>query len=155
MIGRFAAVLLVVAACCAMVETPALAGGASSGTGRIGFYGDIGNMIGSRNPLLVRPSQLLLVEDGSVALVHLRWSGWGTKVARAGGMWSASDCTPSCASGKLTTSPARLTLSSPGMVDGRLVYRCFRIDPPHPSRDIEDHACLRPQGSSYGYVTVP
>jgi len=141
----------------AMVATPAVARSASLGTGRISFYGDIGNLINSpyrKNPLLVRPSTLLLTEDGSVALVDLRWSGWGTSVAHATGIWSASNCTPSCATGKVTKRPARLTLSSPGLVLGHMVYRCFRIDPPHPQRDIEDNACIRHQGSFYVYSPV-
>jgi hypothetical protein len=40
-------------------------------------------------------------------------------------------------------------------VDGRRVYRCFEVTPPHPDRDIEDHACIRPEGGwYYGYDTV-
>jgi len=155
--GRLAALLLVVATSGGMVATPVLAGSVSPTTGRISFYGDIGGVIGigNQSPLVVRPSTLLLAEDGSVALVHLRWSGWGTSVARATGVWSASDCTPSCATGKLTTSPARLTLSSPGDVVGHRVYRCFEIDPPHPRRDIGDHECIERQGSYYAYVSAP
>lgn len=154
LLGRWAALLLVVAASGGMVATPAVADSDSPGTGRISFYGDIGNIINSQNPLLVQPSTLLLAEDGSVALIHLQWSGWGTNVSRATGIWSASDCTPSCATGKRTTSPVRLTLSSPGLVLGHMVYRCFRIDPPHPQRDIEDKACLRRQGSYYEYAPI-
>ena len=148
--GR-AALLAVAAAALGMIATPAL----GAGSGPISFYGDIGNIIDSHNPLLVRPATLLLTEDGSVALVHLRWSGWGTRIARATGAWSASNCTPSCATGKRTTRPARLTVSSPGVVDGHRVYRCFRIDPPHPRRDIEDQACIRRQGGFYAYTADP
>ena len=149
MIGRWASLLFVVAACGAMGGTPAAAAGAGSDAGPISFYGDIGNPVGSQNPLLVRPTTLLLAEDGSVALVHLRWSGWGTTVARATGVWSASSCDPSCAVGKRTTGPVSLTLSSPGLVDGHRVYRCFQVSPPHPQRDIADHGCIAPQGGSY------
>jgi hypothetical protein len=46
-----------------MVTTPALAASASPGAGRIAFYGDMGNIINSRNPLLVRPTALLLTEE--------------------------------------------------------------------------------------------
>ncbi len=126
----------------------------SPGTGRIAFYGDIGSIINNQNPLLVRPSTLLLAEDGSVALIHLRWSGWGTSVARATGVWSASNCTPSCANGKRTTSPARLTLSSPGLGGGHRVYRCFQIYPPHPQRDIDDHGCIQRQGTYAVYAPI-
>lgn len=155
--GRWGALLLVAAAAAGILAPPADAGVRHSSADQIAFYGDIGNVINSpyrKNPLLIRPSTLLLTEDGSVALVDLRWSGWGTSIARATGVWSASNCTPNCATGKRTTSPARLTLSSPGLVLGHMVYRCFRIDPPHPQRDIEDNACIRRHGSFYGYAPV-
>ena len=76
-----------------MLAVPAGAGPRDSVPGQIAFYGDIGNAVNSpfrENPLLVRPSTLLLTEDGSVALIHLRWSGWDKIVARATGNWSAS-----------------------------------------------------------------
>jgi hypothetical protein len=149
--ARWAARLLVVAASVGMAATPAVAAGA----GPIAFYSDIGNVIGSQNPLVVRPSMLLLAEDGSVVLDHLRWSGWGTSVARATGVWSASSCTPSCATGKRTTSPARLTLWSQGFVGGHLVYRCYQVTPPHKGRDMADRGCIDRQGTSYGDAPVP
>ena len=121
------------------------------GSGPLSFYGDIGNGIGNQSSTLVRPSRLLLTEDGSVALLHLQWSDWGKGIARATGVWSASSCTPNCAAGKPTTSPARLTLWSPGLVSGHWVYRCFQIDPRHPKRDIYDRACI--QGD--GYNSLP
>lgn len=154
-LGRWPALFLVVAASGAMAATSAGTASASPGAGSISFYGDIGNMVGGQNPLLVRPRTVQLTEDGSVALVDLHWTGWGASVARATGSWRASNCTPSCADGRLTTRPARLKLSSPGIVDGRRVYRCFEVTPPHPGRDIEDDACIRPEGGSYyGYQTV-
>ncbi|MDE2581643.1 MAG: hypothetical protein KGL52_08410 [Rhodospirillales bacterium] len=147
---RRAAWLLVAAASFGMAATPALAAGGRP----IGFYGDIGNAVGGQTPMMSPPSTLLLTEDGSVALVHLHWHGWGTGVARASGVWSASSCMPSCATGKLTKRPARLTLSRPGMVNGHRVYRCFQVEPPHKARDIADHACLRGPGASVSYAPV-
>ena len=117
----------------------------------LSFYGDIGNVVSARNPLLVRPSTLLLTQDGSVALIHLRWVGWDTNVARARGTWSASDCTPSCATGKRTALPARLTLSSPGVVEGHRVYRCFQVF--LPSRHATGpRECLQREGTLYLYM---
>lgn len=156
--GGRAAVLLAVIASGGMCAAPAEAGARHSVSHRISFYGDIGNVVNGayrKNPLLVRPSTLLLTEDGSVALIHLRWSGWGTSVARATGVWSSSNCTPSCATGKLTQRPARLTLSRPGLVCGHRVYRCFQISPPHPRRDIADRACIRRRGTLYVYTAAP
>lgn len=157
-LGRLAAMLLAVTASGGIFAAPAWADSRHSVSDQIAFYGDIGNAVNSayrKNPLLVRPSMLLLTEDGSVALIHLRWSGWGTSIARATGVWSASDCTPSCATGKRTQRPARLTLSSPGRVVGHRVYRCFRITPPHPRRDIADRACIRKQGAIWAYMPTP
>lgn len=141
------------------VPAPALPGVpavmAAPATGQITFYSDIGNTINNHSALVIRPSTFLLTEDGSVALVHLRWIGWGSSVARATGVWSASNCTPSCATGKLTKRPAKLTLSRPGFVAGHRVYRCFQISPPHPSRDIADRGCIRRDGTSYIYAPGP
>lgn len=156
--SSWAALLLVLAASGSVFTMPALAAGASPGAGPVSFFGDIGNGFSNKEPFLrdssyflVRPSQLLLTEDGSVDLESLRWSGWGTSVARATGEWRASDCTPSCATGKDTIDRAQLTLSSPGIVLGHLVYRCFRVTPAHPQRDILDQGCLHWDGTSYSY----
>ena len=155
--GRRAALLFVLAASLAgMVarpELPAVAAAQDQPSGQISFYSDLGNMA-NKSSLVVRPSTLMLVEDGSVALIHLQWSGWGTSVAHSTGIWSASNGFPSQATGKRTTSPARLKLSSPGLVLGHRVYRCYQIYPPHPRRDIADHACMQQQGAFYFYVSV-
>jgi hypothetical protein len=141
---------LIVAASVGIVTAPALAAGA----GPVGFYGDIGNAVGYQSPPVVRPSMLLLTENGSVALVHLRWKGWGSAIAQATGVRSASSCTPSCANGKRTTRKATLTLSRPGVVNGHRVYRCFQVRPPREGRDITDHACLSGQGAMAAYKSV-
>ena len=146
LLARFRALLLMVAFAGGVLVVPAGAAVQLSSSGQISFYSDLGNMA-NKSSLAVRPSTLILVEDGSVALIHLQWSGWGTSVAHATGIWSASNGIPSQATGKRMTSPARLTLSSPGLVLGHRVYRCYQIDPPHPHRDIADHACMQRQGA--------
>ena len=86
-------------------------------------------------------------------LMHLRWHGWGTALARATGRWSASDCTPNCASGRRTTGPGDLTLWSPGWIFGHRVYRCFQII-------LTGHTwsrartCLRREGGFYIYAPI-
>lgn len=152
-LARFGALLLV-----SMIAGGAFAASAGAfasppNAGPISFFGDFGNMA-NKSSLVVRPATLYLTEDGSVALIHLQWSGWGTSVAHATGIWSASNGMPSQATGKQITTPARLTLSSPGLILGRRVYRCFQIDPPHPSRDIYDHACMQRDGAFYDYVPI-
>lgn len=120
------------------------------GAGPFSFYGDFGNVVGGQHPL-VRPPTLMLAEDGSVALLHLQWSDWGKGIARATGVWSASSCDPSCADGKRTTRPVRVTLWSPGHVAGHWVYRCILINPGHPKRDMIDRACI----SGDRYTPIP
>ena len=100
-----------------------------------------------------RPVTLYLAEDGSIVLMHLRWHGWGTALARATGRWSASDCTPNCASGRRTIGPGDLTLWSPGWIFGHRVYRCFQII-------LTGHTwsrartCLRREGGFYIYAPI-
>ena len=151
MTARIAAALFLAATFGGIAAAAAPAPSAQAAGGPIAFYGDFGNAVGGNNPLLVRPPMVMLAEDGSVALIHLHWTGWGSSRAVAQGMWSASSCNPSCATGKVTNLPARLTLSSPGMVEGHRVYRCFEVSPAHPRRDMADRGCVRRQGSYYGY----
>jgi hypothetical protein len=127
-----------------------------STSSQIYFYGDLGNAINSsytKNPLLVRPSLIDMFEDGSWVLTKLRWSGWGSSVASARGISSSSNCTPNCATGKRTNVSAQLTLSSPGLVLGHRVYRCFQLAvPSHPASD--EHECLRGTGKLIAYSPV-
>jgi hypothetical protein len=119
----------------------------------LSVYGDIGNPAGSSNPLLVHPAQFLLTEDGSWALIDLHWSGWNTKAASATGFSYASDCSPSCVAGAWLSTPARITLSSPGIVLGHDVYRCLAVTvAAFPRSDV--HGCLQHVGSLYIYPIV-
>lgn len=146
------ALLLVIAASDGVFALPAPAGRASPVALRIAFYGEIGNIINSQNPLLVRPATLLLAEDGCLALVQLHGIGWGKRIVRASGIFLASDCTPSCTTGKLT-GPARLTLSSPGWVAGHRMYRCFRVTAAH-RRFNENAECPKRHGNFYLHTPV-
>ncbi len=78
-------------------------------------------------PELIRPPLILLAEDGSSVIEHLRWTGWGSSVAHATGISSASNGIPNMAQGKRINKPAKITLSSPGLFQGREVYRCFTL----------------------------
>ena len=159
---RLLAGVVVVAAIVAAAASPGgsmtgagASGAKPSGSGEIYFYGSIGQPIngtGVKNPLLVRPSTLLLFADGSWVITNLRWSGWGSSVARATGVSSASNCKPNCAAGKRTTRPAQFTLSSPGRVQGNMVYRCFQLAVPSYPKSNE-HACLGRAGSLILYVS--
>lgn len=156
--GRWAALILAVVATGKVGTTPALAASASPHAGTISFYADILGTYGTQKPFLVssdmlavRPTEIFLTNNGTVVLGDLKWSGWGTSVARATGVWSANGCDPDCADGKWTKRPGRLTLSSPGVVLGRRVYRCFQVDPPDKKDDVIDHGCLHLDGGTYDY----
>ena len=131
----------------------AVASNAQPISGQISFYGDVGNALDGQTPVGAPPSIFYLAEDGSVVLKNLQWSGWGTSVAEATGLWSASDCTPNCADGKLTTSPVTLTLSSPGSVLGHMVYRCVTWTPAHPKLDAwGSPECIQKKDNVYAYT---
>jgi hypothetical protein len=89
---------------------------------------------------VIRPSTLDLFADGSWYLQNLRWTGWGSKVAHANGISSASNGNPSQAQGKRIETPAQITLSHPGLFLGRTVYRCYQLTVPPPATDL--HGCL-------------
>lgn len=100
---------------------------------------------------VIRPSRIYLFADGSWALVKLRWTGWGSNVAHAKGISSASNGNPSQAQGKRILTPAQITLSSPGTFFGREVYRCFRLTVQPPATDL--HGCLTDR-HGYGFFSV-
>ena len=119
------------------------------------MYANIGNSIPGTtfapNTPLVRPSTLLVFEDGSWAIVKLRWTGWGASVARATGISSSSTCKPDCASGPRINRPAQLVVSHPERLFGRRVYGCFQLTvPSYPKSD--QHDCIGHLGNTYGYV---
>jgi hypothetical protein len=89
---------------------------------------------------VIRPSTIFLFADGSWALVKLHWTGWGSSVAHAKGISSASNGIPDQAKGKRINTPAQISLSSPGRFFGREVYRCFRLQVQPPATDL--HGCL-------------
>jgi hypothetical protein len=78
----------------------------------------------------VRPSVISLTADGSVVVEQLQWTGWGSSVAHATGISSASNGIPNMAQGKRIKKPAEVTLSNPGLFQGREVYRCFALTVP-------------------------
>jgi hypothetical protein len=105
-------------------------------------------------PPVIRPKTIALFADGSWDVEQLRWSGWGSSVAHATGISSASNGIPNQAEGKRITSAARVTLSDPGTFEGREVYRCFTLT--IPSRPASDqHLCLRQEGDSWYLAAKP
>ena len=102
----------------------------------------------SSNPRVIQPASILMFADGSWDLESLSWTGWGTSVARATGISSASNGIPDQATGTRIKSPVTVTLSQPGPFQGHEVYRCFTLkSPAHP--DSNERLCLKDQGHGY------
>ena len=98
----------------------------------------------------VKPSTWLMFADGSWVLEKLRWTDWGTKVAHATGISSASNGIPNQAQGKRIKKKAKVTLWHPGTVLGHRVYRCFALTlPKQPNRMV---LCLK---NSHGWIYLP
>lgn len=122
------------------------------------FYADVANYVPglpyNRNSPRVRPTLVLMFEDGSWVIEKLRWSSWGGPVAHATGISSASNCKPNCAQGKRTNDPARFVLSQPRHLFGRTLYTCYQLtDLKAPQTD--QHKCLkRSNGNQYAYSPV-
>jgi hypothetical protein len=114
------------------------------------FWGSVAATISAPGqppaPEVIRPTAIGIFADGSWDLQGLRWTGWGSSVAHAVGISSASNGIPNMAQGKRITSPAQVTLSNPGLFQGREVYRCFALTiPSHPASD--EHGCVKLIGS--------
>jgi hypothetical protein len=101
-------------------------------------------------PEVIRPSGIVLFADGSWDIEHLHWTGWGSSVAHANGISSASNGIPNQAQGKRIKTPAQITLSNPGRFYGHEVYRCVKLTVPSPA--TSEHLCLTGQ---HGYWFLP
>lgn len=125
---------------------------------RVVFYVDVGNLVPGpsylRNLPRVRPTGVLMFDDGSWVLKKLRWSSWGGPVARATGISSASNCKPNCAKGKRTNHRIKFVVSHRRHLFGRTVYACYQLtDPKAPETD--QHDCLKhAYGHQYVYTPV-
>jgi hypothetical protein len=67
--------------------------------------------------------------DGTVSVQGIRWSTFGGAVAHGAGTLHRRSCTPNCASGKDTTTPAQVTLSDTAQRSGRLLYGRLLVEP--------------------------
>lgn len=115
------------------------------------FWGSVASTIRAPGmlplPEVIRPSSILLFADGSWDIGHLHWTGWGSRVAHARGISSASNGIPNAAQGKRLNTPGQITLSHPGRFFGREVYRCFALTIPPPATDLR--GCLEGHGGYY------
>jgi len=104
-------------------------------------------------PEVIRPSVILMFADGSWDIEHLHWTGWGSSVAHAAGVSSASNGIPNEAEGKRTRKPAKVTLSNPGRFQGHEVYRCFTLTVAAPA--TSEHLCLTDQAGYWLLASHP
>jgi hypothetical protein len=122
---------------------PAIAHATSSQ--RIYFWGNVAASIRapgiSPQVEVARPHVIIMFADGSWGIERLHWSGWGTSVAHATGISSASNGIPNMAEGRRIKKPAEITLSSPGRFYGHEVYRCFKLTVAAPATG--EHLCLK------------
>jgi hypothetical protein len=98
---------------------------------------------------VIRPPLVFIFADGSWAIERLHWTGWGSSVAHANGISSASNGIPNQAQGKRIKTPAQLTLSKPGQFYGHEVYRCFALKVRPPASSV--HGCLTGR-SGYWFI---
>jgi hypothetical protein len=157
--GRLLLVAAALVATVAWLSAGSADAGGARASAQVVFYADVADLVPGIPPLKhtpsVRPSLVLIFEDGSSVVEKLHWSSWGRSVARATGILSASDCEPSCATGKRTNDPVRFVLSQRKHLFGRTVYACYQItDPKRPP--IDRRLCLKhSQVGSNQYYYAP
>jgi hypothetical protein len=112
------------------------------------FFTNTTQPLDKTNKLVIKPSSFLMFQDGAWVLQKLKWTHWGSKIARATGVSNTSDGIPNIAQGKRSTTPARVTLSKPGRFRGHEVYHCFTLTiPAHP--EANQHLCIKKLGSLF------
>ena len=75
-----------------------------------------------------KPTGLVLsCADANIALETLKWSSWGKSTAKATGIFSENDCSPTCAAGTFNRYKANVTLSAPRTINGTKVFTKVRV----------------------------
>jgi hypothetical protein len=119
-------------------------------TGAIYFLPGFLNAVNAGSERAVEPPLLALFADGSWVLEGLKWTGWGTPVAHATGISSASNGIPNQAEGTRIKTPAEAMLSNPGAFFGHRIYRCIHVFV-QPPANFGGNRCLKRTGSLYLY----
>ena len=157
--GRLLLIAAALVGPAAWVSAGSAHAGGTKASGQVVFYSDVAQLVPGTPPYMdnvpsVRPSLVVMFQDGSWVIEKLRWSSWGGSVARATGISSASNCQPNCAQGRRTRDPVQFVVSQPRHLFGRTVYACYQLtDPKAPPTD--QHDCLkRTRGSQYYYSPI-
>jgi hypothetical protein len=140
-----AACVAIAAALLAVAASPAAHGAIPQ---PVYFFTNTTQPLDRTNRLVIKPSSFLMFQDGSWVLQKLKWTHWGSKVARASGLSNTSDRIPNAAEGKRITTPVRVALSKPERFRGHEVYHCFKLTiPAHP--EANQHLCIKKLGSLF------
>jgi len=65
--------------------------------------------------------------DFGVNVNHIKWTKWSQSGAIGTGQYSANDCTPNCASGKVFSSKVKLSLAASKLVKSEYVMNALTI----------------------------
>jgi hypothetical protein len=69
-----------------------------------------------------KPKALQVAGEGSFVVEQMRWSFWGSRVARGRGIGAQDDCEPDCATGTFHRAAARVKLWRPRRKCGHEVW---------------------------------
>jgi archaellum component FlaF (FlaF/FlaG flagellin family) len=73
---------------------------------------------------------MYLSGDGTLYVVRITWTRWGTAAAIGKGTAKANDCTPDCAEGTFRAHLATITVSDPRAWRGNLAYTSVSVSVP-------------------------
>ena len=65
--------------------------------------------------------------DFGVNVNHIKWSKWAQSGAIGSGQYSANNCTPNCASGKVISTKVKLTLGASKLVKSEYIMNALNI----------------------------
>lgn len=81
-----------------------------------------------------KPREVIL--GAGTPIKDVRWLSYGESTARAEGLVSVNDCSPTCAAGHVTWEPISFSVSYVGPCKGRRSYRLISI----PIRGVKGEA---------------
>jgi hypothetical protein len=75
----------------------------------------------------VRPHEILLAEDGTVAVTAIKYQSYGGPTATGTGRGYTRGCTPDCAQGKVLRPRAEVKFSQRIQCQGKLIYARLQV----------------------------
>ena len=75
-----------------------------------------------------KPTSLTIYcADAGVSVIKIVWKSWGKNGATGTGVYSANNCTPTCAGGTFINAPVTIKLAPPTAIKGKLVMMILSI----------------------------